>query len=94
MAHKSLQKLELTWIGKGNEPKLEPRILIENPEYSYGENPPSPQGEGPGVRLFPTTQARSTPYFCLPILAFSLPLLQSPADRQQYDQALFLSIRQ
>lgn len=50
MAHKSLQKLELTWIGKGNEPKLEPRILIENPEYSYGENPPSPQGEGPGVR--------------------------------------------
>jgi len=37
MAHKSLQKLELTWIGKGNEPKLEPRILIENPEYSYGD---------------------------------------------------------
>ena len=26
---KQLQKLELTWIGKGNEPKLEPRILIE-----------------------------------------------------------------
>lgn len=33
----NLQKLELTWIGKGDEPKLEPRILIENPEYSYGE---------------------------------------------------------
>jgi adenine-specific DNA-methyltransferase len=32
------QKLELTWIGKGKEPKLEPRILIENPEYSYGES--------------------------------------------------------
>lgn len=31
------QKLELTWIGKGEEPKLEPRILIENPEYSYGD---------------------------------------------------------
>lgn len=31
------QKLELTWIGKGDEPKLEPRILIENPEYSYGD---------------------------------------------------------
>lgn len=30
------QKLELTWIGKGEEPKLEPRILIEQPEYSYG----------------------------------------------------------
>jgi adenine-specific DNA-methyltransferase len=34
---KKLQKLELTWIGKGGEPKLEPRILIENPEYSYGD---------------------------------------------------------
>lgn len=34
--NKNLQKLELTWIGKGEEPKLEPRILIENPEYSYG----------------------------------------------------------
>jgi len=33
----NLQKLELTWIGKGDEPKLEPRILIENPEYSYGD---------------------------------------------------------
>lgn len=35
--NKQLQKLELTWIGKGEEPKLEPRILIENPEYSYGD---------------------------------------------------------
>lgn len=25
------QKLELTWVGKGEEPQLEPRILIENP---------------------------------------------------------------
>jgi adenine-specific DNA-methyltransferase len=32
-----LQKLELTWIGKGEEPKLEPRILIEDPQYSYGD---------------------------------------------------------
>jgi len=31
------QKLELTWVGKGEEPKLEPRILIEQPEYSYGD---------------------------------------------------------
>lgn len=31
------QKLELTWIGKGQEDILEPRILIENPEYSYGD---------------------------------------------------------
>ena len=24
------QKLELTWIGKENRPRLEPRILLEN----------------------------------------------------------------
>jgi len=29
-------KLELTWIGKDEQPKLEPRILIEDPEKSYG----------------------------------------------------------
>lgn len=29
------QKLELTWIGKDNRPRLEPRILIEDPELSY-----------------------------------------------------------
>ena len=28
-------KLELTWIGKENRPKLEPRILIEDPKKSY-----------------------------------------------------------
>jgi len=28
-------KLELTWIGKGDRPRLEPRILIEDPEKSY-----------------------------------------------------------
>jgi len=37
MAQNNLQKLELTWIGKGEETKLEPRILIENPEFSYGD---------------------------------------------------------
>ena len=30
-----LQKLELTWIGKENRPKLEPRVLLEDPEKSY-----------------------------------------------------------
>jgi adenine-specific DNA-methyltransferase len=29
------QKLELTWIGKENRPRLEPRILIEDTEKSY-----------------------------------------------------------
>ena len=28
-------KLELTWIGKDKRPKLDPRILLENPELSY-----------------------------------------------------------
>ena len=31
------QKLELTWIGKDVQPKLEPRILIEDPDLSYGD---------------------------------------------------------
>lgn len=38
MIQKKLNKLELTWIGKYDERKpLEPRILIENKDYSYGE---------------------------------------------------------
>lgn len=32
---KDRQKLELTWIGKENRPRLEPRILLEDPEESY-----------------------------------------------------------
>ncbi|TGK15725.1 site-specific DNA-methyltransferase [Leptospira fluminis] len=34
MANKKT-KLELTWIGKDNRPRLEPRILLEDPEKSY-----------------------------------------------------------
>ena len=34
----SKQKLELTWIGKEKRPKLEPRILLEDPEKSYHAN--------------------------------------------------------
>ncbi len=29
------QRLELTWIGKDVRPKLEPRILLEDPERAY-----------------------------------------------------------
>jgi adenine-specific DNA-methyltransferase len=32
---KAKQRLELTWIGKENRPRLEPRILLEDPEKSY-----------------------------------------------------------
>lgn len=31
------QRLELTWIGKDQQPRLEPRILIEDPEKSVGD---------------------------------------------------------
>lgn len=34
---KNKQKLELTWIGKDREVSLEPRILVEVPEKSYGD---------------------------------------------------------
>jgi len=32
-----MQKLELTWIGKDRDVKLEPRILLEDPDKSYGD---------------------------------------------------------
>jgi adenine-specific DNA-methyltransferase len=31
-------RLELTWIGKDQRPRLEPRILVEDPEISYHAN--------------------------------------------------------
>jgi len=31
------QKLELTWVGKGQEHKIEPRILIHDPSKDYGD---------------------------------------------------------
>jgi adenine-specific DNA-methyltransferase len=30
-------KLELTWVGKENRPRLEPRVLVEDPAKSYGD---------------------------------------------------------
>jgi adenine-specific DNA-methyltransferase len=45
-------RLELTWIGKDKRPKLEPRILLENPGLSYHAKfrrySPSPSGRGVG----------------------------------------------
>ncbi len=41
----SKTKLELTWIGKDKRPKLEPRILLEDPSLSYHakfKHPPRP----------------------------------------------------
>lgn len=42
------QRLELTWIGKDHQPKLEPRILIEDPEKSYGDLSPLKKGDQGG----------------------------------------------
>lgn len=32
-----MQKLELTWIGKGNESAVEPRILLHDASKDYGD---------------------------------------------------------
>lgn len=34
---KTKNKLELTWIGKNERKKIEPRILVEDSEKSYGD---------------------------------------------------------
>ena len=31
------QKLELTWVGKNNQPDIEPRILLHNKDFDYGD---------------------------------------------------------
>lgn len=38
MTQNKINKLELTWIGKENEPlAIEPRLLLDTPEYSFGK---------------------------------------------------------
>lgn len=38
MTQNKINKLELTWIGKEDEPlSIEPRLLLDSPEYSFGE---------------------------------------------------------
>lgn len=38
MAQNKINKLELTWIGKEDEPlAIEPRLLLDTPEYSFGD---------------------------------------------------------
>ena len=53
------QKLELTWIGKEKRPRLEPRILLEDPEKSYHAKfrrfPSPPAGFAPLAALSPHT---------------------------------------
>lgn len=40
-------KLELTWVGKEDRPRLEPRVLIDVPGLSHAA--PTAQGGGPGI---------------------------------------------
>jgi adenine-specific DNA-methyltransferase len=45
------QKLKLTWIGKDARPKLEPRILLEDPAMSYHAKHRVTEGDIFGIRL-------------------------------------------
>lgn len=66
------QKLELTWIGKETRPKLEPRILLEDPEKSYhakfrvkpvlrGDAESAEKGEGQGFNSASSVSPREMP---------------------------------
>jgi adenine-specific DNA-methyltransferase len=46
------QRLELTWIGKENRPRIEPRILLEDAEKSYRRPTPHPSREGSTREFF------------------------------------------
>ncbi len=37
MEETDMQRLELTWIGKGQESAVEPRILLHDPSKDYGD---------------------------------------------------------
>ncbi len=54
MSRKNKQKLELTWIGKENRPKLEPRILLEDPSRSYHASHRVKPDARPGEPGFPS----------------------------------------
>ena len=46
-----MQRLELTWIGKGEEPAVEPRILLHDPSKDYGD-PNTPYIAGPTGNVY------------------------------------------
>ena len=48
-------KLELTWPGKQNRPRLEPRILLEDQALSYRAAPPAPADLLEQAEAGPTT---------------------------------------
>jgi hypothetical protein len=62
------QKLELTWIGKDQRPRLEPRILLEDPARSYQNDGVQ---KGIGVRS-PTLHSH--------LISASLPKWSDPSE--------------
>ena len=54
-------KLELTWVGKYEEEKLEPRILIEDKSKSYG-NPDRSEERRVGKECASMCRSRWSPY--------------------------------
>jgi adenine-specific DNA-methyltransferase len=79
--NKSKQKLELTWIGKDKRPRLEPRILLEEPELSYQAQPSRVQAGVTGD-LFAETE--SPPVLNDNLLIQGDNLLALKALEQQY----------
>lgn len=77
---KQKQKLELTWIGKEQRPRLEPRILLEEPNLSYQAQ--AKTALGMTGDLFADTE--TTPIFNDNLLIQGDNLLALKALEQQY----------
>jgi len=80
----SKQKLELTWIGKEKRPRLEPRILLEDPEFSYRADVPDLAEKGETTDLFSQTEEDTPKPFEDNILIHGDNLLALKALEQEY----------
>ena len=80
----SKQKLELTWIGKEKRPRLEPRILLEEPELSYRADVPDLAETGETADLFSQTEEDTPKPFEDNILIHGDNLLALKALEQEY----------
>lgn len=78
------QKLELTWIGKEKRPRLEPRILLEEPEFSYRATLVDQLPEGETGDLFAAQDSVQPQPFDDNILIHGDNLLALKALEQQY----------
>lgn len=78
------QKLELTWIGKDKRPRLEPRILLEDSEFSYQSVLEGVQQLGETADLFSDTVEERLEPFNDNILIHGDNLLALKALEQEY----------